>query len=223
MSANPLVIFGAGPLAEVAHFYFTHDSAWTVAGFTVDREFLPDPPLLAGLPVVPFDRAEHEYPPDRFALFVALSYTRMNRHRADKCGAARAKGYRLASYVSSRATTWPGFATGDNAFILEDNTIQPFVRIGEGVTMWSGNHIGHHAVIGDYVFIASHVVISGGVHVGAMSFLGVNATIRDNVKLGRMSLIGAGSLILADTADEAVYSAQAATASAVPSSRVRSI
>ena len=56
------------------------------------------------------------------------------------------RGYTLISYVSSKATTFPGFTCGDNCFILEDNTIQPFVTIGNNVVMWSGNHIGHHTV-----------------------------------------------------------------------------
>ena len=50
---------------------------------------------------------------------------------------------------------------GDNCFILEDNTVQPFVTIGNNVTLWSGNHIGHDSVIEDDCFISSHVVVSG--------------------------------------------------------------
>ena len=52
---------------------------------------------------------------------------------------AKARGYGLISYVSSKATTWPGFACGDNCFILEDNTIQPFATIGNDVVLWSGD------------------------------------------------------------------------------------
>jgi NDP-sugar pyrophosphorylase family protein len=47
---------------------------------------------------------------------------------------------------------------GENCLVLEDNTIQPFASIGRNVTLWSGNHIGHHAQIRDHCFIASHVV-----------------------------------------------------------------
>ena len=68
-------------------------------------------------------------------------------------------------------------------FYSWDNTIQPFVEIGDNVTMWSGNHIGHHSKICDNAFISSHAVISGGVEVGRNSFLGVNSTINDHIKL----------------------------------------
>jgi hypothetical protein len=59
--------------------------------------------------------------------------------RAEKCDDASNRGYELISYVSAKATTFSGFACGSNCFILEDNTIQPFVTIGNDVVMWSGN------------------------------------------------------------------------------------
>jgi sugar O-acyltransferase (sialic acid O-acetyltransferase NeuD family) len=173
--------------------------------------------------LVAFEEVAQAFPAAGHAAFAALSYGRVNRMRAEKCAALRAAGYRLESYVSSRATTFADLRHGDNCFILEDNTIQPRVRIGANVTLWSGNHIGHHSVIEDDVFVASHVVISGGVTVGAGSFLGVNSTIRDHVRIGRHCVIGAGSLILGDTADDGVYSTDAAGRSAVPSHRLRRI
>ena len=127
----------------------------------------------------------------------------------------------LATYLSSRATTFPGFEPADNCFILEDNTIQPFVTIGENVTLWSGNHIGHHTRIGANCFIASHVVISGGVQVGDNVFIGVNATLRDQVKVGARSVIGAGSLVLEDVPEDGVVAARGTELAKIPSHRLR--
>jgi sugar O-acyltransferase (sialic acid O-acetyltransferase NeuD family) len=218
----PLVIFGAGQIAELAWFYFTHDSAYTPVAFTVDREFIQAPELL-GLPVVPFDELERRFPSDQVDAFVALSYAKINSVRASKFEAMRSAGYRCVSYVSSRATAFPDIKIGENCFILEDNTIQPFVTIGDNVTLWSGNHIGHHSVIEDNCFVSSHVVVSGGVKIGANSFVGVNSTIRDHVSIGARCVIGAGSLIDRDAEPEGVYSAVAAERSRVPSSRLRNI
>lgn len=217
-----LVLFGAGEIAEVAHFYLTRDGGREVAAFSVDSQYLRETSF-CGLPVVSFDAVESEFPPDRFDLFVAVSYAQLNALRARKCAEARQKGYRLATYVSTRATVWPDLTVGENCFILEDNTIQPFVRIGANVTLWSGNHIGHHAVIEDNCFITSHVVVSGGVTVKENAFIGVNATIRDHVTIGRSSVIGAGSIIVGDTPDFAVMTQAAAELSRVPSTRLRRI
>src|SRR5207248_1185887 len=111
--------------------------------FTVDREYF-DVNRMGSLPVVPFDEVDGRYPPDEFVMFIPISFTRMNHARAERYRDAKQLGYRLISYVSSRATTFPDFRCGDNCFILEDNTIQPLVEIGSNVVMWSGNHIGHH-------------------------------------------------------------------------------
>jgi sugar O-acyltransferase (sialic acid O-acetyltransferase NeuD family) len=198
------VIFGTGPFAECAWFYFTHDSEHDVVGFTVDESRLDRDELL-GLPVVAFEEVAARFPPDGYAMFVAVGYARVNRVRADVYARAKSAGYELATYVSSKATTWPDLDVGDNSFIFEDNTIQPFTSIGNDVVMWSGNHFGHHSTIGDHCFVTSHVVISGNVTVGPYCFIGVNATIRDSVSIAEACVIGAGALIMKSTEPREVY------------------
>src|SRR5690349_11936194 len=117
-----IVIFGAGDIAKLAHFYFTHDSDHTVVGFTVDAAFRRDA-TFAGLPLVDFETVVERFPPAQCRMFVALSYAEMNQLRARKYAEARARGYTLASYVSSRCTNLAEQPCGDNCFILEDNTI----------------------------------------------------------------------------------------------------
>lgn len=199
-----LVIFGAGDIARLAHFYFTTDTAHEVAGFVVDRAYRSGDTFL-DLPLSDAEDAVARYPPSEYAMFVALSYAKMNGVRADKYAAMKAAGYRLESYVSSRCSYLAQTPPGENCFILEDNTVQPYVTIGNNVTLWSGNHVGHDAVIEDHCFVTSHVVISGYVRVGTRSFLGVNATLRNSITLGEQTLIGAGAIIMKDTAPKSVY------------------
>jgi sugar O-acyltransferase (sialic acid O-acetyltransferase NeuD family) len=206
---SSLVIFGAGDIARLAHVYFTRDSEHEVVAFTVDREYRRADEFL-GLPLVDFDAAAGLYPRDRYDMFVALSYTRMNRARAAKYQAAREMGYRLVSYVSSRCTFLTDHPVGDNCFVLEDNTVQTGVEIGNDVTLWSGNHIGHDSVIEDHCFIASHVVVSGHVRVRSYCFIGVNATLRNSITIAPRTLIGAGAVILSDTVEGGVYVPQRA-------------
>lgn len=217
-----LVIFGCGDIAELAHFYFSRDSDYEVAAFTVDAAFLSASEF-CGLPVVAFERVSAVYPPEQHDLFVALSYSKLNAVRKEKYLSAKALGYQLASYISSSATVLNEVRTGDNCFILEDNTIQPFVVLGSNVTLWSGNHIGHHSRIGDHTFIASHAVISGGVEIGEQCFIGVNATLRDHITIGDRCVIGAGALLLADAEAEGVYVGAATERARVPSTRLRKI
>ena len=199
-----VVVFGVGQWAQLAHFYLTHDSPHEVIAFTVDRSYLGNPTFL-GLPVVAFEEVESLYPPSEARMFIPMSFKRMNHARAEKYEDARSRGYELISYVSSKATVFPGFTCGDNCFILEDNTVQPFVRIGSNVTLWSGNHIGHDSTIGDHSFVSSHVVVSGHVQIGSNCFIGVNATLGNGITVAAFTLVGAGALIMKDTTPHTVF------------------
>ena len=199
-----LLIFGTGEIAELAVYLFETDYQREVVGYTVDEQFLTAD-RLGGRPVIPSNTLLHDYPPSQYDMFVAIGYRSRNTIRAEKFAWASSVGYTLPSYVSPRASVFPDFKCGNNCLILENNTIQPFVEIGDNVTLWSGNHIGHHSKINDHVFISSHVVVSGGVNVGEGTFIGVNATIRDHLNIGTQCIIGAGTLLMSDTEDGAVY------------------
>lgn len=181
--ARPLVIFGTAEMAQLARYYFENDSDRRVVAFTADDDHV-EAPELNGLPVIPFSEIKTRFPPGEADMHVALSYRGLNRLRQEKFEAAKAAGYRLASYVCSKSVTWPDLSVGENCFILENQTIQPTVKIGDNVMIWSGNHLGHGAKISDHTYISSHVVISGHCEIGKRCFFGVNATLRDFLKVG---------------------------------------
>lgn len=199
-----IIIFGSGDIAQIANYYFKTDSHYKVVAFTVDREYIKDDEF-EGLPVIPFDELPAKYPPSGFKMFIAVSYARLNKVRETKYHEAKKLGYSLVSYVSSKCSYLTPYQHGDNCFIFEDNTIQPFVQIGNNVTLWSGNHIGHHSVIEDHNFISSHVVVSGHCTIHSNCFIGVNSTIGHQVEIARENIIGAGSIITKSTGPGEVY------------------
>jgi len=205
--SEKIVVVGDSTIAEVAYEYFTYDSPYQVVAFTLDQQFIKRESLF-GLPIVPFETVQDSYPPAEFKIFVAVGYGKLNRLRTRFYGQAKAKGYDLVSYISSKAFVWRNVEVGDNCFIFEHNVIQPFVKIGNNVTLWSGNHIGHHSVVKDHCFIASQVVISGAVEVGESCFIGVNATVANNVIISKNCFLGAGVIILKDTEENRVFASE---------------
>jgi sugar O-acyltransferase (sialic acid O-acetyltransferase NeuD family) len=199
-----IVIVGDGEFAEIAYEYFTYDSSREVVGFAVERDFLQRDSLFAQ-PVVPFEELERHFSPQEHGVFVAVTYTQLNRVRTRLCRAAKAKGYQPVSYISSRAFVWRNTVIGENCFIFENNVIQYHARVGNNVVLWSGNHVGHRSVIHDNCFISSHVVISGYCDVGESCFLGVNSSIGDHVKIAKDCIIGAGAVVVKDTEEGKVY------------------
>ncbi|MFP6557520.1 acetyltransferase [Paraburkholderia sp. B3] len=199
-----VLIFGLHDYAELAHYYLEHDSPHEVAGFCVNRAYLPEERRFKGLEVVAFEDVAETHPASDYQFFAPMSPKRMNADRERVFQEIKGKGYRLVSYVSSKATTFDN-EIGENCFILEDNTIQPFTTIGDNVVLWSGNHVGHHGAIRDHVTMTSHVVMSGHCEIGAYSFLGVNATLRDGIRIGEGSFIAMASAIMKSTEPWSVY------------------
>lgn len=199
-----IIIFGTEKMAELAYFYFTHDSEYEPVAFTVDKEYCTVDSF-CNCPVIPFDEIEKEYPPEEYMMFIAIGYSQLNLIRSQKYMAAKHKRYRFVSYVCSKSTLWNDTQIGENCFILENQVIQPNVKIGNNVFIWSGTHLGHDVVIEDHCYIASQVVISGNVTIKQRSFIGINAAIRDNVSIGEECIIGAGTLILHNVNDKEVY------------------
>lgn len=222
MGHKKIVLFGVSQLASLAHFYFKHDSPHTVVAFTVDKDYI-QADAFEGLPVVPFEDVEKLYPVEEYHMFLPISFKKMSHLRREKYEAAKAKGYKCVSYVSSKATTWPDLNVGENCFIFEDNTIQPYVKIGNNCVLWSGNHIGHHTEIKDHVFLTSHVVISGCCVVEEHSFFGVNSTVRDETIIGKETLVGMGAIITKDTPEGSIWIGAKSTQREAKSNQIDSI
>ncbi|MCJ8344918.1 acetyltransferase [bacterium] len=200
------IIFGTDSFADIVYFYLTNDSEYEVVAFTATKEYL-DKKSKFDLPIIAFDQIEKNYSTNDYEMYIAVGYVKMNKIRAKFYNEAKSKGYRLLTYISSNASVYTK-EIGDNCFILEDNTLQPYLKIGNDVVFWSGNHIGHHSIIGDHCYITSHVVISGHCEIKEYSFIGVNATIRDSITIEKENIIGAGAIILKSTAEKDVYAAR---------------
>ena len=199
-----VIIFGVQDFAELAHYYLENDSNHEVIAFCVNQEYLPSEKELKGLPIVAFEEVEKHYPVGEFRFFAPMAPQNMNRLREKIYHEIKNKGYELISYISSKATIFDN-EIGENCFILENNTIQPFTKIGNNVILWSGNHIGHHSVIEDHVMFTSQVVLSGHCKVEKYSTLGVNATIRDGIVIAEGTFVAMAASIIKNTEPWGLY------------------
>ncbi|MCC6583106.1 MAG: acetyltransferase [Chitinophagales bacterium] len=199
-----VILFGIQDFAELAHYYLTNDSTHEVVAFSVNEAYLPSDKSFHGLPVVAFENIEQQYPSAEYKFFAPMAPNKMNRLREEIYYKIKNKGYELISYISSKATLFNN-KIGDNCFILENNTIQPFTNIGNNVILWSGNHIGHHGEIKDHVTFTSHVVLSGHCTVESYCTLGVNSTIRDGLTLAEGTFVAMGACVIKNTEAWSLY------------------
>lgn len=199
-----LILFGVAEVAQIAKYYFDIDSNYRPVCFTVDAPYIKESSF-EGLPVVPFQEITKEFGTEDHHMFVALSYGQMNKLRAMKYAEAKACGYKIVNYVSSKCTYLSQHKPGENCFIFEDTTVQPFVKIGNNVTIWSGAYIGHHSVVEDHNFIGAHAGIAGHCYIESYCFLGTNSTINHKIKVASETLVGAGAVIAKNTEFQSVW------------------
>lgn len=217
-----LVIFGPTPAGAQSLYDFSTDSPYEVVAFTANRADIREPEF-KGLPVVPFEEVETLYPPSEHDLFVAVYFNRVNAVRRQKFGEARAKGYRLASYVSTKAIVWPDLKVGENCMICDGANVRPFTTVGEDSFIMPGAVVGHDVVVGEHSYLAIHAVLLAGARVGASCVIGANATILNGIKVADECIVGAGVVINKHTQEKGVYTAAEPTLQALPSDKLANI
>lgn len=203
-----IVIFGAGKVADVVAAQIEHFGAFEIAAFTVDREHMPESTTFRGKPVLAFDEVDSAHPPSKTQMLVALGYHDLNAVRKSKYEQAKAKGYRLASFVSPRANVGNWLNAGDNCIILDGASVEPGTSIGNNVVIWSNVLIGHHSTVQDHCWIAGQTVFGGSTLLGAESFVGLGTIVGHEVEIGERSFIGAGSLLFKCCDPKSVFIAQ---------------
>ena len=200
-----VIIFGTGNIAEVAYYFLNKSNEYNVVAFTKEKNYIETlNETKFSLPVIEFENIENEYSPMLYSLFAPFGATHLNKFREKIYNSGIKKGYSFISYISPDAKIYTT-DIGNNCFILENNVIQPYVKIGNNCVLWSGNHIGHHSTIEDHVFITSHVVISGNCIVKKYSYLGVNSTLKDSIIINESSVIGMASCITRNTESYNIY------------------
>ncbi|OYU75257.1 MAG: transferase, partial [Alphaproteobacteria bacterium PA3] len=179
---RPVILFGNQMSASLAWYSLTHDSAQQVAGFAVDAARLGSSHY-EGLPLVPFEQLEQFYPAADYRLMIPMGFTQVNGIRKARYDNAKARGYTMASYVSSRASVWPDLVVGDNVLIYEHAIIQPYARLGSNCIIRSGAHVSHHCQVADHAFVSAEVAMASACQIGEQAILGVGCVLRDG--LGR--------------------------------------
>jgi len=205
--SEKLIIFGIDIYASIVHSFFEEASDYEVIAFTVHKNHRKVDQLF-GKPVVEFETITEIYPPDKYKMYIAVAQSKLNKVRARIFKEAKLLGYTLASYAYPGLKIWSNVKIGENCFIFDGCSINPFVEIGDNVIIWQSCVVGHHSKIGNHVFMAGPSTVASNVTVGEYSFIGINATIREGISIGEECLIGAGSLIMRDTKPRQVYPAE---------------
>lgn len=191
---KPLIMIGAGKMAEVLYHQLTEDNRFEIAAFALEKKYYTTDTYL-GKPVILYDELARRFPPDRYDAFSSVGYHYLNEARARLHDDVKSQGYHIPTFISKRAYVSPAATIGTGCYVLEGASVQAGAEVGENVAVWNNVTIGHHSRVGNHCWLTAGVTIGGSAMIGSLSFLGLNATIAHDVKIGRQCFIGAGALL----------------------------
>lgn len=204
MVKRPVVVYGAGGMAQwVCAELALCGGDIEVAGFVAD-DIPRDSHTFLGLSISSFTSAQEDYPPSEFEMLVLTGYRRM-RDRRVTFARAKEKGYRVCSFVSPRALTYPDLLIGENVVIGPGTHVGPGCRIGTNAIMCQCVHVGSGAEVGAHSYVAARAVIGGAARIGELCFVGMSATIPDRAKIAEETFVAAGAVVGRSTAPFSQY------------------
>ena len=172
------------------------DAGFVVTAFTADSQFL-SVPTLGGLPFVPYESLQQQYPPTEFDVFVAVGYRSM-RARSAIFSRVRKAGYRCPAIISPDAVMGSNVLFGDNTFVPPGAVVEPNVQIGSNNVFWPGVVICHHTKIGDHNYFSPSVTVCGNCTIGTLSFFGASSTVVDGIEVGWECQLMPGAVLTAN-------------------------
>lgn len=115
-----------------------------------------------------------------------------------------AEEIKVENYVTAihpTATVSPRAVIGSGTVVMQGAIIQTCSKIGEHCIVNTGASVDHDCILDDYVHVAPHATLAGGVKVGEGSWIGAGAVVKQGVNIGAWCMIGAGAVVVKDVPD----------------------
>lgn len=188
-----IIIFGTSPFSKLIKRYVEEDSNDTVIAFTVNKAYLGEENF-EGLPVIPFEDLEKEFPNLQFRILITCGYKKMNELRKIIYNECKRKNYTVCNFIHSSAKVETKYI-GEGNIVLPDVRIAPFVEIGNGNIFFNDVIINHETKIGDFNYFAPAFICGGACKIGDNNFYGLRSVLRDSINIGSYNIVGAAAYL----------------------------
>tara|TARA_B100000965_G_C19577744_1_gene752090 strand:- start:398 stop:1051 length:654 start_codon:yes stop_codon:yes gene_type:complete len=197
-----LIIFGNSIFAEVAIYYFSNFSKYKVCYVSCEKKYKKNF-FDNNIEQITLEEALKKNK-KKYQIFIAIGYSKMNTIRQKFYSKFKLKGFKMANFIHPSSSVLSK-KIGDNNFIMDNVSINPFTAIGNNNIFWSGNIIGHHCNIGNSNFFSGNSTISGSCKIKDNNFFGVNTSTKDGITVGKKCFIDANQHISKNLPDEIFF------------------
>jgi len=195
---NKVILYGNSVLSQMVFFDAVGCCCFEIAGFAVDKPYLKTP-TFCGLPQVDFAEVKQHFPPDQYDMLAVLGGFSDMRGRAAHYQRAKAKGYQMRNYISSRSELSPDVTMGENNIILSQSYIGFGGRMGDNNIIRQQVYLGHDFTIGSHNFIGPGCNIAGYCSIANTCYIAMGSTVINNTNIAEETLVGAGSVVIRHT------------------------
>lgn len=197
-----VVIFGTTEFSEYIYYTIKTENEDNVIAFTMTKDYIKSDKY-CGLPVLPFEEL-NQLLNEPFEILLTLSYKAMNTGRERLYKECKDRGYRVYTYISSRAVC-DSDSIGEGSIVMPMSYIPPLTRIGVCNVINVATIIGHTSEVGNYNWFSGNCVMGGDVKVGSYCFFGMNSLLKNNINVASYTMLGAYSYLGEDTIEGRFY------------------
>lgn len=198
-----VAIIGSGDLARLVVHNINTIGDQEVVG--VYDDFVDIGTNESGLLIIGrLDKIQEDYQNNKFDfLFIAVGYSRMN-YRAETFN--RFKGViPFTNIIHKSCIIDPSVKLGEGVFLFSGVLLDQNVVIRDNVLLNVGVTIAHDSQIGEHCFFGPRVNLAGFVKIEEMGYFGINSTVIDNINVCSNVKVGAGAVITKNIKEEGLY------------------
>lgn len=194
-----IIVIGNGNISKILSSYLK--KKFNIIAYASKKKFIKSKKI-NNKPVYSLEELKKKFSPKKYKIITAIGYLEMNNVRKKIFEDLKSEGYNFVNYIDNSAQVPNDVIIRENNILLDNVSINPGSKIGNGNIIWSNSVISHNVRLNHFNWVSSGTVISGDTSIGNCNFFGSNSIISNNSFIANSIFIGAGALVTGKVRNE---------------------
>ncbi len=187
-----IIVFGNGNISKILSTYLK--KKFNIIAYASKKKFIKSKKF-NNRPIYSLEELKKKFSPKKYKIITAIGYLEMNNIRKKIFESLKSEGYNFVNYIDNSAQVPNDVMIRENNILLDNVSINPGSKIGNGNIIWSNSVISHNVRLNNFNWVSSGTVISGDTSIGNCNFFGSNSIISNNSSIANSIFVGAGALV----------------------------
>ena len=187
-----IIVFGNGNISKILSTYLK--KKFNIIAYASKKKFIKSKKF-NNRPIYSLEELKKKFSPKKYKIITAIGYLEMNNVRKKIFENLKSEGYNFVNYIDNSVQVPNDVIVRENNILLDNVSINPGSKIGNGNIIWSNSVISHNVRLNNFNWVSSGTVISGDTSIGNCNFFGSNSIISNNSLIANSIFVGAGALV----------------------------